>query len=203
MTEIRETLINLNPNNCIYYLYDYVPKNTGRYDSKSQLILDYKDEKRPAINQFNYEIMKALFEVSGRNSVLIKHRTICVVPSHEAFKWSNSLQDTADFLSEKIGMRNGYYYLRRYRTIEKLSHGGNRSVEQHKHSIDIKYKKAIPGKHFILLDDVTTTGNSLEACRQILNDNGAKSVRCIAIGRTLSDKPNVKYDKFVQIKLNV
>lgn len=195
------TLIKLNPNNCIYYLYDYIPKYTGRYDAKSQLILDYKDEKRNAINQFNYEIMKALFELSGKNSVLLKNRTICVVPSHEAYKWSKSLQSTADFLSEKIGMRNGYYYLRRNNTIKQLSHGGNRNIEQHKGSIDIKYKKAIPGRHFILIDDITTTGNSLEACRTILNENGAKSVRCIAIGRTLSDKPNVNYDKFLQIKI--
>lgn len=99
-------------------------------------------------------------------------------------------------------MRNGYYFLRRFKTIDKLSQGGNRSIEQHKNSIDIKYKKAIPRRHFIIIDDVTTTGNSLEACRQILLDNGAESVRCVAIGRTLSNRPNAKYNRFVQIKLS-
>jgi len=36
----------------------------------------------------------------------------------------------------------------------------------------------------ILLDDVTTTGNSLRACRDILLENGADYVMMFALGKT-------------------
>ena len=36
----------------------------------------------------------------------------------------------------------------------------------------------------MLLDDITTTGNSLMACRDILLANGARSVEMLALGRT-------------------
>lgn len=78
-------LIKINPENCIYYLYDYIPKNSGKYDLNSQLILEYKNGVNSVQNQFNYQIMKSLFKLLSKNSVLLKNRTLCIVPSHKAY----------------------------------------------------------------------------------------------------------------------
>jgi predicted amidophosphoribosyltransferase len=40
------------------------------------------------------------------------------------------------------------------------------------------------GREVLLLDDVTTSGSSLEACKRLLLDAGAAAVKCAALGRT-------------------
>lgn len=42
----------------------------------------------------------------------------------------------------------------------------------------------IKGKNVLLLDDVRTTGNSLSACKQVLEEAGALTVQCLALGQT-------------------
>ncbi len=46
-------------------------------------------------------------------------------------------------------------------------------------NIDIK------GDIVLLMDDVTTTGNSLYACKQILLERGADSVEMFALGKAI------------------
>lgn len=46
---------------------------------------------------------------------------------------------------------------------------------------DISVKEDI----VLLMDDVTTTGNSLYACREILMEHGAKSVEMFALGKAI------------------
>ena len=72
----------------------------------------------------------------------------------------------------------------RHTEIQKLSHGGDRSFSVHLNSIKVIDHHLISGKEVLLLDDVTTTGNSLRACQQLLNQAGAKVVQCCALGKT-------------------
>ena len=37
----------------------------------------------------------------------------------------------------------------------------------------------------LLMDDVTTSGNSLYACKEILMDHGAKAVEMFALGQAI------------------
>lgn len=41
------------------------------------------------------------------------------------------------------------------------------------------------GDIILLMDDVTTTGNSLYACREILMEKGAKTVKMFALGKAV------------------
>lgn len=183
----------MSPDEYIYYIHDYIPKNTGIYSKVSEQLLDYKRGKSYAINKFNYELLRTLYKLTNNKSLPLTNRTICTVPSHNAYQWSDSLKKTAEYLSNKTGMRNGYYFLRRTNTIASLHSGGDRDIDNHINSIDIKYTKAIRKRAFIIIDDITTTGNSLEACRQILENYGATNIRCIAIGKTKSSSSY--YDK--------
>jgi len=67
--------------------------------------------------------------------------------------------------------------------IDKLAHGGDRSIEVHLQSIAVALPELIRKRDVLLLDDVMRTGNSLFACRKLLLDAGARSVQCAAIGR--------------------
>ena len=68
--------------------------------------------------------------------------------------------------------------------IEKLSQGGSRDASVHEASIRVRDASSVVGKAVILLDDVTTSGNSLNVCRSKLLDCGARRVKMLAIGKT-------------------
>ncbi len=53
----------------------------------------------------------------------------------------------------------------------------------------------------ILLDDVTTSGNSLMACRDILMDNGIKNVYMLALGKTSSENGEMINDSSIPIAM--
>lgn len=80
---------------------------------------------------------------------------------------------------------NKVYYLRINQSIDKLAWGGNRSKEVHLKTISTMNEVDIIGDIVLLMDDVTTTGNSLYACREILLERGAKCVKMFALGKAV------------------
>ena len=52
-------------------------------------------------------------------------------------------------------------------------------------SIDTVEDMDISGDIVLLMDDVTTTGNSLYACREILLNRGAVNVEMFALGKAI------------------
>jgi predicted amidophosphoribosyltransferase len=73
----------------------------------------------------------------------------------------------------------------RHTTINKLATGGDRSIEVHLNSIKVQNPNLIKDKRILLIDDVTTTHNSLFACKQLLLEAGAAQVYCLALGQTV------------------
>ena len=71
------------------------------------------------------------------------------------------------------------------KTIDKLATGGNRSRYVHIDSIGTIKGESVNGDIVLLMDDVTTTGNSLYACKEILLAHGAKTVEMFALGKAI------------------
>jgi len=45
-------------------------------------------------------------------------------------------------------------------------------------------KKAVKGRNVLLVDDVATTGNTLNECARVLKKSGAEKVLCVTLART-------------------
>lgn len=109
---------------------------------------------------------------------------IVVVPPHQSGKDNSGIKILAQKIACKNNLIDATSCLIRYRTIDKLSTGGNRSLETHWQSIKLVNKEIIKGNKLLLIDDVSTTGNSLKACQELLESAGAKSVKSFVLAKT-------------------
>ena len=132
------------------------------FDVYSGKILDLKEGKQAAVKYF-YNLL---------NEEICEGVTICVVPSSNADKTESGIGMLGDMLAA-----NG--------RVNKLAYGGNRNKEIHMKTISTIEDVDISGEIVLLMDDVTTTGNSLYACKEILLQHGAKSVKMFALGKAV------------------
>ncbi|MED1747178.1 phosphoribosyltransferase [Brevibacillus borstelensis] len=164
----------------IYYLCDYIPYRlpTGevnpRFDTNSGRILDVKSDDDRGIDHFFPMLDK----------IIPAEVAIAVVPSHNPEKTSGGLYRLVNKLASKKSRIDASSCLVRKYMVDKLAHGGSRHIEVHTRSIGMTNLHLIKGRKVVVLDDVTTTGNSLLACQQILLSAGASNVKCVALGQT-------------------
>ena len=175
--------------NEIMYLYNYYPWGAeASRDRITNTIINLKKipVHKPAVNYFSKVLTNNQY-TSSIASLSKKENTdnvFCIVPSHQADTISESLMSIIEIITPHFNFKNTQNPLRRFYTIEKLASGGNRSLETHLESIKITDANIVTGKTVYLLDDVTTTGNSLYACKRILLEAGAKNVVMIALAKT-------------------
>ena len=136
--------------------------------------MDLKDKKPSAIKYF-YNLL---------DCEICPDVTICVVPSSNADKKELGIGKLGEMLAAN-GRNNKVYFLRRDYSIDKLATGGDRKKEVHMKSISAVEDLDITGDIVLLMDDVTTTGNSLYACKEILMQCGALNVEMFALGKAI------------------
>lgn len=145
------------------------------FDEFSKNILNLKNGQEYAITYFLNRLKGHL----GDDFV------VCCVPSHDPENTQSGIQIVAQKLANPMsGIVDGTGCLVRTRKIAKLSGGGNRNIDVHLNSMEVRSPKVIHNKEVLLLDDVTTTHGSLLACKQLLQQAGAKCVQCLALGQT-------------------
>jgi predicted amidophosphoribosyltransferase len=144
------------------------------YPEHSGKILDLKQARPQGINYFFQFLSKAIK----------KAEVLVVVPGHDPAKPASALHQLATELAKHCGCADGGKTLVRQSKIQKLSSGGDRSIEVHLNSVVVTDPAIVAGKSVLLLDDVMTTGHSLLACRKLLMQAGAVKVQCVAMGRT-------------------
>ena len=164
----------------LIYLGDYHKYWLGpslrnpKFDQFSGFVLDVKDQKPVRIIYFARRL----------EQIIPKEVVVCAVPSSDAAKFQTGIKLIA--LRLCIGGRvDGTSCLRRLKTVPKAAHGGPRGIRTHIESVCIENGRIIVGQDVYLLDDVVTTGSSLEACAQLLEASGAASVTCVALGKTV------------------
>ncbi|MER2169176.1 MAG: phosphoribosyltransferase family protein [Psychrobacillus psychrodurans] len=172
-----------NPNeiqNCGTY-YPYRIKDDGgnlirnpKFDNFSGLILDFKEGKTNIIDAFFHSI----------NSQIKDDIAIAYVPSHDPEKLNSGPKMLAVKLASHGSRIDATSCLTRHTKIVKLANGGSRSKEVHLNSLSASNIHLIKNRTVLIIDDVTTSNNSLLACQEILLKSGAKSVHCLALAQT-------------------
>ncbi|NCB43391.1 MAG: hypothetical protein EOM59_12340 [Clostridia bacterium] len=180
------------PDLLIYFDYYYPYRNkdgsiNSDFDEWSGKILDLKNKK----NIFDILSLAVIIDSLTMHSKII----YVTVPSHSPNSEECGLQQVVkEVIKIHSGHRvDGTKYLKRYKTIDKLSKGGNRSFDVHVNSINIINPELVKNENIMLLDDVYTTGNSINACSEILYKAGARSVQKVVIGKTNRNKLDKHY----------
>lgn len=106
------------------------------------------------------------------------------MPSSNADNKESGIGKLGEMLAQN-GRINKVYFLKREKSIDKLATGGVRNQDVHMQSIGTLEDMEITGDIVLLMDDVTTTGNSLYACKEILLEHGANEVEMFALGKAI------------------
>ena len=159
-----------------YWIYGEEKIRNPKFDVFSGRILDLKEGDSSAVSYF-YNILDAEINPGV---------TICVVPSSDPQNRHSGIARLGEMLAAS-NRKDKVYYLQRKQPISKLAYGGDRSMEVHFCTIGTVDEMDISGDIVLLMDDISTTGNSLYVCRKILMDKGAESVEMFALGQTVRD----------------
>lgn len=187
----------------IYFLHDYIPVRLfDRYSEEdvasSKMIWDYKKGNKYALNIFTNELMQAITSVV-RNQISNKIGLVAAPPS-KVNKYSpirTSIVHMANWYNQGITQREfgcdkqilDFSTLLTRVSDVSTSHKEERATyADHMNSISCSMNQL--SKYwttFIILDDVTTQGNIMDACTDILISHGAKEryILRMAIARTV------------------
>lgn len=173
----------------LYTLGEYYPVTDPQFKedefSKRLLAIKYRHDGDPDPQPWKQRnktrALRRLFQQI--DPLLSKDFAIAVVPSHDPAAGISGIHQLAQALARQSRI-DATACLVRFRNIPKLATGGTRSVAQHMSSIRVEHPEIIQGREVLLLDDVTTSGNSLVACRLLLLKAGAARVKYMALGCT-------------------
>ena len=95
--------------------------------------------------------------------------------------------DHAELLTRELCKRRRWHYMRLlHRTTQVRQLGATRAAR--KQQLNDAFALATPGliknQHILLIDDVITTGATIEACSRVLRAAGARQVDVVAFART-------------------
>ena len=165
----------------IQYLSFYHPYSGGNneaFDHTSKMILAFKQGKPHAVSYWANVLKDRIYRITQEPFY------IATVPSSTQGKAHPGFQKLVPMLGHSFKILNSRSnLLQRDATINKLASGGNRAVEVHIASLSVPFT-CDDYKPVILLDDVTTTGNSMRAAISKLERAGYSVIAAIALGKT-------------------
>ncbi|NES81883.1 MAG: hypothetical protein F6K10_11025 [Moorea sp. SIO2B7] len=160
----------------LFYLGFYHPKYNDYFNEYGNRILDLKNQDYHAINFFLQEFKKKIADHLSDEDIVI-----ATVPPHRCTNPSSGIRDLARRLV------NAYQnFSDAVLCLERVQDSnGNRTIANHLNSIKVTDPSIIKGKKVILIDDVLTSGSSIQVCKMLLRQAGAKSVKAIVLGKTI------------------
>ena len=179
-------------NNIIYYLQDYYKKSIYDVYSYNEHIkhgyllniavkngnyYSYVNENR-IINTYDIQLKKFINKLDGKWNV-------CFAPGHDPLKVSHgSLEDIVDkakLPADKFSMCD---IIKRTQKVDPKHIDQNRKNDYIHDMLSMKLIMNPTGKNWLIIDDITTSGATLIACRNLLLNCGADEVICLALAKT-------------------
>jgi competence protein ComFC len=97
----------------------------------------------------------------------------------------NQSEEIAKLISKSTGIPLSMTLIKIKETKPQMELNRSERLENIKNCFEIKNKKEIENKTIILLDDVYTTGTTMDECAKILKENGAKEVWGLSVAREI------------------
>jgi ComF family protein len=98
----------------------------------------------------------------------------------------NQSEEIAKIISQSTGIKLSTALIKTKETKPQMELNRIERIENIKDCFAINEKKEIENKTIILLDDVYTTGSTMNECAKILKENGAKEVWGLTIAREIN-----------------
>ncbi len=175
---------------CKYNIYRFnkllsVFKNEG---IAQKIYYNYKFNKRQHYAKYFADEMTLFIKQFYSD---IKFDYVCSVPNSKKFLIRQSY-DHSRFLAEHIAQNLNIPYLKNILFCDKVSKKQHKSsIKERLINVDEKYKYNfnIDGKTVLLVDDIRTTGATLDECSKTLLYAGADNVYCVvALATSLESK---------------
>ena len=178
----------------VLYLYTYYSLDE-KHDEVSKIVY-HVFKKGWGVDRYLPDICDDLFEAvedyMAENEMEDLEVAVTVMPSHLKGTYGESLLKMAHRLAEEFGYWDASELIERTADKTKSTEGGIRAVGAHLLTLglspdfdEIDYSVDV----YMILDDITTSGSSLEAAKQVLVRNGVKEgdIIKIAVAKTMHD----------------
>lgn len=178
-------------NDGVLYLYPYYTLGDKEDEMSKEVYHVFK--KNWSVHQYYPGIYNDLYgaiESYGAQCGMFGAITaITVMPSHARGQYGVNLLKVAEDLAEDFGFTDETYLIQRIMDKTKSTEGGERSVPAHLATLGLAHELNRDIGFYIILDDITTTGSSLEAAKQLLieSDVIAGNIIKMAIAKTTYD----------------
>ena len=155
------------------------------YDNESKdIVLDLKFRDKTS----SAKVLANMLYAAGRDIWRQKPDLIIPVPIHY-FRMLKRRYNQSALLVKYLSLRSevaaDYISLIRHEnTIPQVELSGAARRKNLKTAFMVKYPQNVEGKKIVLIDDVTTTGSTLNECAKVLLRAGAKEVYSITLART-------------------
>jgi len=108
------------------------------------------------------------------------------VPLHPLRKREREFNQ-AEVLGREIARRRGWAFCdalqRRKYTVTQTHFDRTHRMQNLRDAFAIRQNRSVQGKHLLLVDDVLTTGSTLDECARVLLEAGAASVHALTVAR--------------------
>jgi ComF family protein len=103
--------------------------------------------------------------------------------ARERHREFNQAAELARLVGGRAGIAVSDCMLRIRNTNSQLTHDRQGRMENLRNAFRMRHNKDVHGRHLVLVDDVLTTGSTLDECARVLLKAGAASVRAITVAR--------------------
>lgn len=133
------------------------------------------------------DLFEAIEDYIEKNNMENFNIAVTVMPSHSKGKHGDSLLKVTRKLVRKFDYLDASNLIQRIKDKTKLTKGGLRTIGFHLETLGLAGEIDNSVDIYIILDDITTTGSSLEAAKQLLIQYGAeeKNIIKIAVAKTM------------------
>ncbi len=170
---------------------------TKLYFDKGHSLFEYKDNVRNAVLNCKYKNMKyigiyfgeLMADYAEKNS-LYGFDVVTAVPLHKnrmRQRGYNQSDIPAAMVAARLNTPCAVVLERVIDTKPQNSLSGEERLKNIRHAFAVKDKEAIKGKSILLIDDIYTTGATVNECARVLKKNGALRVEFLAFSCRAED----------------